>query len=104
MRRISLAALFTLAACGQSQPAGYPPQIEMNFRNSCDAQSPPAGVCRCVWERIEAEVPPEDFIALERLPVNERLAHPLTEQINNFALACTPEPALPAGGEPQPAP
>jgi len=104
MRLFVLAALLALASCGQPQSAGYPPEIELNFRNACEAQSPPDGVCSCVWQRIVAEVPPEDFIALERLPMTERLEHPLTEQINNFALACTPEPAIPAGGEPQAAP
>lgn len=87
--RIAVAIIvLSLAACGPAQAPGYPPQVELNFRNACEAQSPPAGLCACVWGKIAAEVPPADLIALERLPINERGDHPLTQQINGYALAC----------------
>jgi len=84
-------AVLMLAACGQTDPAVYPPQVEMNFRNACQAQSPPSGLCNCVWQRIQAEIPASDFVALERLPINERATHPLSEQIAGYAVACREE-------------
>ena len=46
------------------------------------------GLCACIWDKIEAEVPPNDFAALERLPGPEREAHPLMAQINEYSFAC----------------
>jgi hypothetical protein len=103
MRRLVFAALFALAACTQ-QPAEYPPQVEMNFRNACEAQSPPDGVCACVWERIEAEVPPADLMALELLPINERESDPLAQQIAGYAVACNTALAPAPETEQTPAP
>jgi hypothetical protein len=88
MRVLIFVCLATLAACSPPAQSGYPPQIEMNFRNACEAGSQIEGLCACVWERIEAEVPPGDLMALERLPINERQAHPLTRQIETYSYAC----------------
>jgi len=105
MRRLVFTALFALAACGLSEPAGYPPEVQLNFRNACEAQSPPDGVCACVWARIEAEVAPADLMALERLPINEREADPLAQQIAGYAMTCNAELApAPSATEPTPAP
>lgn len=104
MRRFAFAALFALAACGQSEPAGYPPQVELNFRNACEAQSPPDGVCACVWERIEADIAPADLMALELLPINEREADPLAQQIAGYAVACNASLSPAPTTEPNPAP
>lgn len=106
MRVLFVVAIAALAAaCGQSGQTSYPPQIEMNFRNACEASSQIEGLCACVWERIEAEVPARDLMALERLPINERQAHPLTQQIETYSYACAEqldvsEPST----EPAPAP
>lgn len=96
--RFAVALLvLALAACGQAPSSAYPPGIEMNFMRACEAQSPVQGLCRCTWDKIAAEVPPADLAALELLPGPERAAHPLTAQINGYALACgetlTREPA-----------
>lgn len=100
----AVAALTFLAACGQ-QGADYPPQVELNFRNACEASSQIEGLCACVWERIEAEVPASDLMALERLPINERQAHPLTSQIETYSYACAEELGATAPStEPAPAP
>jgi hypothetical protein len=104
MRSALVIAALMLAACGQPASVGYPPEIQLNFRNACDAQSPPAGLCSCVWRRIEADVPPAELIALERLPINERAGHPLTEQIAGFTLACHAELQAEAEVEQTPAP
>jgi hypothetical protein len=77
-----------LAACGQQREAGYPPGVEMNFTRACESQNPTQGLCACIWDKIEADVPPNDFAALERLPGPEREAHPLMRQINEYSFAC----------------
>ncbi|MBL8531786.1 MAG: hypothetical protein JNK94_08630 [Hyphomonadaceae bacterium] len=87
MHRALFAAALLLAACGQNQ-TGYPPEIAYNFTQACEAQRPAAGVCGCIWERIEANVPRAEFEALERLSPAQRTEHPLTAQIEGFALAC----------------
>ncbi len=92
-----------LAACGAREVA-YPPEAELNFRNACQARTPTPGFCGCVWQRIQAEVPAVDFIEYERLPVNERAAHPLTQQITEMSLACAAEVSPEPITEPPPAP
>jgi len=90
MKAPSLAlALAVLALAGCGPPAGgYPPAYELNFMNACEARSSIPGLCSCIWEKIETEVAPADFAALERLPAAEREAHPLKLQIDEYALAC----------------
>jgi hypothetical protein len=90
MRLAAILLILALAACGQRE-AGFAPGTEMNFMRACEARSETPGLCGCIWDRIEAEVPPDDFNALERLPGPEREAHPLTEQINGYAFACVSE-------------
>ncbi len=88
------------AAC--SPPARtYGPEVEVNFMRACEDRSEVTGLCACIWERIEAEVSPNDFVALERMPGPAREAHPLTEQINGYATACHARLAPPV--EPAPA-
>jgi hypothetical protein len=92
-----------LAAC--SRPAAhYPPQYEINFMRACQAQQGAMPErCACIWNRIEAEIDPRDFAALEQLPGPEREAHPLMQQIQGYKLACAS--AIPApSAEPAPAP
>ena len=88
MRVLVTASFLALAACAPAAPAAYTPDIEANFMRACEAQSTVPGLCACTWERIEAGVPAAEFLALERLPGAERAAHPLTEQIESYALAC----------------
>jgi hypothetical protein len=99
---LALAVALTLAACGQSAPATYPPEAEFNFRNACQAQGASAAFCGCVWARVVAEVPAEDFIAYERVPFDDKPNHPMTAQIGTYAQACRAEAAPPV--EPSPAP
>jgi hypothetical protein len=103
MRLVLALAVFALAACSP-RSGEYPPGIEMNFMRACEAQSTVPGLCACTWDKIEAEVPATDFQALELLPGPERLDHPLTAQINGYALACGEQltqqpPGEPAGGQ-----
>lgn len=90
MRALAVFAALVLCACGAPQ-ANYPPHYEMNFMQACEARQSRPGLCACVWERIEAEVPRAEFDALEALPVTAREAHPLTARIEGFALACNAE-------------
>jgi hypothetical protein len=104
MRLVLALAVFALAACSPPRSGEYPPDIEMNFMRACEAQSTVPGLCACTWEKIKTEVPVTDFQALELLPGPERLAHPLSQQINGYALACGAQltqqpPGEPAGGQ-----
>lgn len=103
MRVLALVVVLALTACGR-EATTYPPEYELNFMTACEAQSSLPGLCGCTWARIEAEIPPNDFVALERLPGPEREAHPLTAQIAEYALACTAELTPAPAGEPAPAP
>ncbi len=94
----SIAAL-ALAACGQ-RPQGYAPDVEMNFMRACEMQSGIPGQCACVWAKIEAEIPPNEFAALEQLPGPQREAHPLMQQISGYSFACASQ----VQGEQSPAP
>lgn len=93
MKACSLALVFLAVALGGcGRPAtGYPASYELNFMQACEARSTVPGLCACTWARIEAEVPPADFTALERLPAAERETHPLKRQIDGYALACARE-------------
>lgn len=80
-----------LASCGQPSSGGYPPGYEQNFMRACEAQSTVPGLCACTWDKIEAGVPPSQFAAYELLPGTERVAHPLTQQLQGYALTCATE-------------
>ncbi|HYD87059.1 MAG TPA: hypothetical protein VEA80_06270 [Vitreimonas sp.] len=101
---LGLCAFLAFAACSPAQ-RGYPPGVEQGFMQACERQSGVPGLCACTWDRIEAEIDPNDFAALERLPGPERDAHPLMRRIVDMRSAChaslTPAPA---GQEPTPAP
>jgi hypothetical protein len=87
MRLHVLVSLLAMAACTQ-QPATYAPDVERNFMVACEAQGSSNALCSCTWDKIEAEVPPGDFAALERMPGPEREGHPLTAQINGYVETC----------------
>jgi hypothetical protein len=92
---ILLGCVLLAAACGR--PAtGYPAAYELNFMQACEARSTVPGLCACTWDKIEAEVAPADFAALERLPAAERETHPLKRQIDDYALACARELSAPS--------
>jgi len=102
---LGVVALVLLAACGRPEQQTYPPGVEQAFMQACEAQSRIEGLCGCTWMRIEAEIAPNDFIALERLPGPEREAHALTRRISEMAEACHAELAVPlTPEEPTPAP
>lgn len=105
MRSLMLiAAMAGLAACGPQQPQTYSADYERNFMTSCEAQGSSSALCGCTWDRIEAEVSPADFNALERLPGPEREAHPLSARIEQYVMACAAQLAPAPDGEPAPAP
>jgi hypothetical protein len=106
MRLLALGSLLALAACNPP-PATYPADTVRNFAMACEAQGSSRELCGCVWERIETNVPPGDFAALERLPGPEREIHPLTTQINGYVEACNvtlSPPESPGSEEQVPAP
>jgi hypothetical protein len=64
-------------------------------------------LCSCTWDKIEAEISPNDFSALERMPGPQRQAHPLTAQINGYVETCNASlttPIEPAADDPVPEP
>ena len=87
MRYLAIAVVLGLAACAQ-EPAGFTPDVERNFMVACEAQGSSNALCGCVWDRIEVEISPGDFAALERLPGPQREAHPLSAQISGYVEAC----------------
>jgi hypothetical protein len=93
--------MLLLVACGRPE-ARYPPEYETNFMNACQGQGSTRQRCACIWEKIEANIDPNSFAALEQLPGPEREAHPLMQQIQQFGLQCQ-EPSV-GGAEPPPAP
>lgn len=91
-----------LAGCGQQEADTYPPQYELNFMRACQAQGPSGNVCPCTWEKIEREIPPDEFAAFELLPASEQAAHPLYSQIERYALECRDQNDAPAEAPPAP--
>jgi hypothetical protein len=89
MRALLALVALALAACGQ-QPstAEYTPQHAFGFTESCTAQSGSRELCTCIWGKVEANVPRADFDALERMPAAERTDHPLSRQIEGYAVEC----------------
>lgn len=101
---LGLCAVFALSACGQAQ-IGFPPGVEQNFMTSCERSGGASALCACTWDKIEAEISPSDFIALERLSGPERESHAITRQIADMAMACHESLSTQAPGlEPAPAP
>jgi hypothetical protein len=86
LKRVLIAALITLAACG-SPPAQYTPEYEHNFMRACQLNAPTA-LCACVWTKIAAEIPVAEFEAFERLSPEQRAASPVAAQLRGFATAC----------------
>lgn len=99
VKKAVLLSVLALAACGQQDAKTYPPQYELNFMRSCQAQRAPAQFCACTWERIERDVSPADFAAFERMPPNEQATNPLRDQIARYAEECRSE-AMPAPQKP----
>ena len=87
MRLLASLSLLALAACNP-QPATYAADVERNFMMACEAQGSSNALCGCTWDRVEAEIRPGDFAALERMPSAQRESHPLTAQINGYVEAC----------------
>jgi hypothetical protein len=100
---LALGVALVAAACSRPAPT-YGPEVEFNFMRACEERSQLPGLCACIWEKVEAEVDPNDFVALEQLPGPAREAHPLTAQINGYAAACYAQLSTPAPAEPAPAP
>ncbi len=99
MRFVFALAALVLAAC--TPPSNeYPPGMEMNFMRACEAASQIEGLCACTWDQIEANISPSDFAALDQMPGPERAAHPLTRQIEGYAMACHAQSQTPAATEP----
>lgn len=107
MRSLLAFAILALAACGPQAEPAYTPEYSFGFTQSCTAQSGSRELCTCIWGKIEANVPRADFDALERTPAAERSAHPLSRQIEGYAVECAanlPQPAVNPAVEPEAAP
>jgi hypothetical protein len=59
-------------------------------------------MCPCIWDKIESEVAPADFVAFDRLSPTEQQSHPLQQQIEGYALDCAAD--LPQAPTPPSAP
>jgi len=105
MRLLAALSISALAACTPPPapaPVTYTADFERNFVARCEAEGASAALCNCTWDRIETEIPPGDFTALESLPAVERDAHPLLAQINGYRAACQASLAPPPEQVPAP--
>jgi hypothetical protein len=100
LTRFSLiAALCALAAC--SQPTrSYAPGVEANFMRACESRSAVQGFCACVWTKIQTNITPADFAALEQLSEPQRQANPVMQRMAGYQRECIAETRR----EPQTAP
>ncbi len=106
MRIVLALVALALGACTQ-QPTAYTPDVERNFMMACGTQGASDALCGCTWDRIETDISPNDFAALERLPGPQREDHPLTAQINGYVESCNASLASetgPSEDDPVPAP
>jgi|CXWL01.1.fsa_nt_gi hypothetical protein len=89
MRGVVLLAVLVLAACQPSTQ--YPQETQDNFTNSCRLSGASEAHCGCVWARIEAEVPLEEFRAADET-LRAGGQHPLSQRILAFNEACQATP------------
>lgn len=104
---LSAILLVALAACGPQAEPGYTPEYSFGFTQSCAAQSGSRELCTCIWEKIEANVPRSEFDALERLSPADRATHPMSRQIEGYAIECAanlPQPTITPPVEPEATP
>jgi len=98
LRRLILALVLAAAACGQT-PQGYSGLEEVAFKQSCESaarnavgpnmpQQTIVNYCGCVWGRITAEMPHEEFAAFSQLPDAERASSPTGRRLQAFAVSC----------------
>lgn len=99
MRVLFVAAFLIVSACSPP-PRGYQPGVQANFMRACESQSTVRGLCACAWGKIEANVAPADFAALETMSGPQRDASPVKQQIDGYTRACLAD----LQREPQPAP
>lgn len=108
MRALLTLAVLAVAACGpRPSSAEYTPEYAFGFTQSCTAQSGSRDLCGCIWGKIEANVARADFDALERMSAAERTNHPLSRQIEGYAVECAaslPQPATDSAVEPEATP
>lgn len=106
-RAVALAGVaLAFAACGQPE-TGYTEQHSFGFMQGCTAQGMSREMCGCVWGKIEANISRADFDALERMTVAQRDGHPLSGQIEGYAMECAatlPQPAIEPAVEPEATP
>ena len=48
-----------------TQAAGYGPQLENEFLQSCSSNGADQGVCQCAYDKFEADVPFSRFVEID---------------------------------------
>ena len=93
MKRLAILALGAawLSACGGAG-GEYPPQYGFNFRSACERAGGPVDFCACVWSKIEAQVPVDQFVAYDAAAQAGR-SHPVAQQIVAFSNECRADAA-----------
>ncbi|MGE3931160.1 MAG: hypothetical protein AB7G05_13435 [Hyphomonadaceae bacterium] len=79
------AAAATLVSCGRAST--YPPEYRAAFMSSCQVQGESQTHCACVLERLEQEIPAEEFAAADQV-VQSGLSHPVAERIVALSAEC----------------
>ena len=80
------AAAMALGACGP-RAAAYPAEYQQTFKASCAASNGTPAYCDCVWDKIERDIPVEEFIGFDAAAQNHQ-PHPLRARIEGYTRQC----------------
>ncbi len=95
-----LAALVSLASCGDDGPDDYSAETEAQFLATCVGSLGEAerSVCECSYGRIADEVAYDDFEDLDRR-MNDDPDAELPDEIVDIVAACAADPRRPGGDD-----
>jgi hypothetical protein len=83
-----LIAAVSLGGCGDGGPDDYDDEVEREFVDTCTAASEEK-VCRCLYDRLEEEVPFERFEEVDRQLAEDPTDLPA--DISRLAVVCATE-------------
>lgn len=95
-KRIALAGVFLLGACGgDGGGSEYPQELVDQFMASCTAGGTSEAVCQCALDKIEAKYSLEQFQAESVNLAEGQASEAFTQDLVAFSLDCA---ALEGGG------
>ena len=87
-KRIALAGVFLLGACGGGAGDGYPQELVDQFMASCTAGGTSEAVCQCALDKIEAKYSLEEFEAESVNLAEGQASEAFTSDLVAFSLEC----------------